>query len=339
MSTAIDTLTTLSTLAVINHRLKNIRAGGPPSAQGGPGSGNYEHKKGEGEAPPASTPGAAPAGHVWPAVMKGQTTEDVFKNQATGNWDRDPARKAWHEAFADDAIAGKTPAVGRPPRAIILGGGTASGKSTLANKLGADDPNMVHVDADGIKPKIPEHPQFLNEEGDPAEETQKRNPNLASSRVHEESSYLAKLILSKAISHKLDIIYDATSSGKGGGTLTGIVNSLHARGYEVHGLFADVPVDVAAQRAEARAANPADPAGFRRHIPVSALTSTHIGAAANFMMMKDSPMFDSMKLFDTSGGMGDAPKPIYTRNPGEKEGTVNDESKWDYYKRKAASTY
>lgn len=301
-----------------------LAAGGGPSEKG-PGSGHYEHK---------SHSVAKPK----PIQLKsGQTTEDALRDRVTGQWDKE--RDKWHQAFTDSYTEGKIPVAGRKPIALILGGGTASGKSTLAKKLGADNPGMVHVDADAIKPQIPEFPQLRKEEGDPEKETLSRNPNLAASRVHEESSYLAKLALAKAAAKQLDIIYDATSSGKGGGTLTGIVNSLHAKGYDVHGLFADVPIETAVERAKQRAADPSDPAGFGRHIPAEAMKSTHYGAASNFMLIKDSPMFKSIKLYDTSGGLDEEPKMIYSKKEGSTKGQVHNEAKWKYYQDKAANAF
>jgi predicted kinase len=273
--------------------------------------------RGRGRKPPPTKP-----------IPPGKTTEDVWKDPVTRKYA--PEREEWHQQFADDAIAGKVPAVGRRPIAVILGGGTASGKSTLARRIGAENPNDVHVDADSIKPQIPEHADLREQEGEQPTQTFQRNPNLASSREHEESSDIAKLILAKAAANGLDIVYDATSSGN---SLAGIVNSLHMKGYDVRGVFADVPEDIAMVRAEKRAADPSDPAGFGRHIPISAMHSTHTGAAANFMLYKDSPMFDSMKLYNT---IGDAPKLVYSRIGSEK-GVVDDPEYWEFYKKKAAS--
>lgn len=264
----------------------------------------------------------------------GQTTEDVWRDHNTGEWE--PQREAWHQAFANDYIEGKTPAVGRAPKAIILGGGTASGKTNLAKKLGMDDPNAVHIDADAIKPQIPEFDQLREQEGTQPTQTQLRNPNLATTRVHEESSYIAKLALAKAVAGKLDVIYDATSSGRGGGTLAGIVNKLSSEGYEIHGLFVDVPIEEAMQRAERRAADASDPAGFGRHIPAEAMKTTHTGSAANFMLMKNSPMFKSIKLYDTRGKIGSEPTLVYSKINRE-QGQVLDNAKWEEYKKKAAS--
>lgn len=286
-------------------------AGGPGSGCTGPNCGRPKGKAGD--------------------IPPGKTTEDVYRDKTTGEWDKD--REAWHQAYAESYITGKKPAEGRNPSALILGGGTASGKSTMARKLGADNPNAVHVDADSIKPDIPEFKQLKEQEGDQPIQTYARNPNLAATRVHEESSYLAKLAMAKAVANKLDIIYDATSSGKGGGTLAGIVAKLAAEGYDVHGLWADVPEEMATQRAAERADDPTDPAGFGRHIPQQAMHDTHVGAAANFLLMKNSPIFHQISLYDTSGN--DKPKLIYSRGEGETKGHVYDSAKWEYYKAKA----
>ena len=266
-------------------------------------------------------------------IPLGQTTEEAWKDPKTGEWDA--KREEWHQAFAEREIAGKTPVQGRPPIAIIMGGGTASGKSTLARKIAGDDPNMVHVDADGIKPRIPEHEELRKAEGDQPTATATRNPNLASSREHEESSYIAKLTMAKAAANGLDVLYDATSSGKG---LAIMINKMASEGYDVHLLFADVPEHIAAARAESRAANPNDPAGFGRHIPEEAMHNTHVLSAANYILMKDSSMLKSARAYDTTER---EPALMHSKGIGFKgedlgPGKIHDDSKWEYYTRKAA---
>ena len=267
----------------------------------------------------------------WKKVPLGKTTEDVFRNPETGEWDKD--REAWHQKFAEDALTGKK-ASGEKPIATILGGGTASGKSTFSKQIMSRHPNDVWVDADSIKPKIPEYDEMRAQEGKQPIQTEERNPNLAASRVHEESSALAKLILAKAIANKLDVLYDATSSG-GTGTLNKMITKLHDSGYKVKLVFADCPIGEAMQRAEMRAADPSDPAGFGRHIPAVSMRSTHSGSAANFVMIKDSPLIDTVKLYNTSGPVGTTPKLIYSRDENGK-GQVHDAEKWKYYREKAA---
>jgi predicted ABC-type ATPase len=309
--------------------------------KGGSGSGNFGHEgrpglvggSGEGTGAPAgNAPLAMPSTREIPA---GLTTEDVYKDPVTLKWE--PERAAWHDAFAERALRGKLPPVGRPPNVTILGGGTASGKSTLAKSLSADDTNKVWVDADSLKPKLPDFAALRAQEGtDAATQTSERNPNLASSRIHEESSTLAKLILAKAAARHLDIIYDATSSGKGGGTLAGIANRLHAEGYTINGVFADVPIALAVERAKRRAEDASDPAGFGRHIPAVAMKDTHHGSAANFMLIKDSKLFHSVRLYDTSGNLGEKPHLIFSRF-GDGKDHIYDAKLWADYKTKASA--
>lgn len=250
-------------------------------------------------------------------IPAGQSTEDAWKDKATGKYA--PEREAWHQSFADNEIAGKVAPVGRKPLALLMGGGTASGKSTIARKIEGNNPNSVHVDSDEYKPQIPEHAQLMKE-----------NPDTATERVHEESSDLAKLILAKAVANNLDIVYDATSAGT---SLAKVVTSLKDKGYEVHGVFADVPEDMAVQRADARANDPND-SSFGRHVPLSAIHATHVGAAANFMVYRSSPLFDTISLYDTTGKI---PSLVYNRE-GRNQGQVYDDAFWKYYQKKAASS-
>jgi predicted kinase len=288
----------------------NLYGGGPGSGCQGPNCGRPAGPSSDprdrfiGIAPPPTKP-----------LAQGQTTEEAWKNKA-GEWD--PAREAWHQAVAERMIAGVTKVEGRAPEATVLGGGQASGKSTMSKKIIGENKNIVRLDADETKLLIPEYEGLKDED-----------PASAAARVHEESSYITKLALAKAAAKGLDLVYDATSSGKGGPVM---VKTLADEGYRVHLLFVDVPMEVARQRAAERAADPSNLTGYMRHPPPGRLEESHISSASNFLRMKDMPEAQSALLYNTEGT---TPKVVFGRT-GFSNGIIFDQGRWQDYQKKAA---
>lgn len=251
----------------------------------------------------------APTGRT---LGKGQTTEAMWKDKA-GNWDE--ARAAWHETVAERAVHGKQSS--DHPQITIMGGGSASGKSTLGKQIVEHAADMVRVDSDELKLEIPEYADL-----------KKTDPSNAAMRAHEESSHLAHMILAKSMANKLDIIYDTTSSGKNSSAL---VKEAADRGYKVNLIFADVPLSVARERANYRANNPNNRAGFGRVVPDEVIASSHHKSAENFMKMKEMPEVSSVRLFDTTEK---TPSPIYSRSATD-PGTIHDHARYAAYQKKA----
>jgi len=245
---------------------------------------------------------------------KGKSTEDQYKNKETGLWE--PRRAAMHDKVIAEMVAGKTAPTDRAPVAHVLGGGTASGKTTMSRAIIGEDPNTLRVDPDEIKLKIPEY-----------EKLKQDDPKMAAARVHEESSYLTKAIMAEAIARGIDLTYDATTSGKGS---VGMVKTLLGQGYKVHLMFADVPLNIAKERADKRARESTDPMNKGRFVPDAVISESHQRAAQNFFALKEEPGISSSRLFDNSG---QSPKLVYQKDStGEK---VHDQAGYSRYKKKA----
>jgi predicted ABC-type ATPase len=244
----------------------------------------------------------------------GQSTEDVWRDPKTGKWD--PERAAFHERVVSALIAGHARYAGQPI-ATILGGGTASGKTSASRKIMGDDPNVIRVDPDELKLAIPEYAGL-----------KQTDPEHASLRVHEESSYISKLAMAQIAARGLDLVYDATTSGNGGPSMAQLLQS---KGYDVRAMFFDIPVEEAVARSERRANKSDDPINFGRHVPLAVIQANHYGAANKFMKMKDMPEITSKKFFDNTGS---EPKLVYER-AGMGEEKIHDNERWEQYKAKA----
>ena len=247
-------------------------------------------------------------------LQPGQSTEDVWRDPKTGKWN--PERAAFHERVVATLIAGHARYIGTPI-ATILGGGTASGKTSASRKIMGDDPNVVRIDPDEIKTAIPEYAGL-----------KQTDPDNASARVHEESSYMSKLAMAHVAARNLDLVYDATTAGNGGPSMA---KMLESKGYDVRAMFFDIPIEEAVARSERRANSSTDPINFGRHVLLDVIKTNHYGAANKFMMMKDMPEISNKKFFDNTGS---EPKLVYER-AGMGEEKIHDNERWEQYKTKA----
>jgi hypothetical protein len=76
------------------------------------------------------------------------------------------------------------------------------------------------------------------------------SPMEASDLVHEESSHVAKMLASRGMKDGKNIIWDITMSSPKGALQR--VDALDEAGYSTKGIFVDISIDVAVERADAR---------------------------------------------------------------------------------------
>jgi len=250
------------------------------------------------------------------ALKAGQSTEEAWKNPTTREWD--PERAKYHQQVVDELLEGKHKVAGRQPVVTLLGGGTASGKTTASRKIMGEDPNVLRVDPDEIKLAIPEYAGL-----------KKSDPMHAAALVHEESSYITKMAMAQAGAKGLDIVYDSTTAGNGGVAMAKLLSD---KGYNVSSMFMDVPISMAKARAAKREGNSTDPMNFGRHVPDDVIEKSHYGAADKFMALKDMPEVSQKRFYDNTGA---EPRLIYERD-GMGEEKIHDQDRWKAYQNKAA---
>jgi predicted ABC-type ATPase len=218
-----------------------------------------------------------------------------------GTWD--PERQKLHEAIIAGALAGVTPV--DHPTATFLGGGTASGKSSVFPA--GSEANTVHIDSDKIKEQLPEYPPMVAA-GD-------RN---AANHVHEESSYLARRIQAEAERRHLNFTLDSTGDGEYG-KMRRKIDQARAAGHRVVGRYVTIDTEAAVQRARKRAEETG------REVPASVLRENHRAVAGVFRRLVDDRALDRAELWDNTAS------PPAPRLVGEQTGTgllVRDQESW-----------
>lgn len=175
-----------------------------------------------------------------------------------------------------------SPKKGQKPIAILMGGGSASGKSTMREaviekELEKRGIKVGTVDADEIKKEIPEYSSL-----------KETHPDDAARIVHEESSDIGALMIDTLIKKNKHFIYDGTMGSTK--KYEKLVDRLKKAGYEVHAYVADVPIEVAKERSDARAKDTG------RKVPHHIIEGSHKGVPKTVEAIKDK--IDSYRVYD-----------------------------------------
>ena len=243
-----------------------------------------------------------------PAPDDGTDSMGKWRDEASGVWD--PDRAALHDDIVDRLLSGYQPQ--DDPAALFLGGGPASGKSSLATPGGG---RAALIDPDAIKAMLPEY-QAMVAAGD----------SRAAAYVHEESSWIAGAARNAAADRNISFLVDGTGDSSYS-KMAGKVAAARANGAAlVEADYVTVDTDEAIRRATARAAQTG------RVVPTAVITSIHAEVTSVFVQAADSGLFDTLRLWDNNGA---APVLIATAT---KTGGLQilDQAAYDRFAAKAA---
>lgn len=246
--------------------------------------------------------------------------------------------KAVHRPYIDASMKGITASKDRPPRYTMMGGGPASGKSSVIRaRRGTDtdleegrviiNPDLAKTGgADEGRPDIPGIPEY-------AERVNSDDPALqrsAAGFVHEESSYMAKMLTQAAIDGGFDITNDGTGDS-GYQKLAAKVAQARAEGYEVEGQYVTVPTEEALVRAKIR--------GYEqgRQVSSTMLIGTHTQVSAIAPEVLEDRLFDSFELWDTAGPGGE-PRLVVRYDGPDSELEIGDEALYAEFLAKGEDT-
>lgn len=176
------------------------------------------------------------------------------------------------------------------PTFHMLGGGPASGKTTVLKSGQTDVPDKtqaVHINADDAKEMLPENGRMRMSDDD-------RDFFHAAEFTHEESSILAKRIQKRAIDNQQDIVLDGT----GDSAITKLskkIEQARQAGYKVNGVYVTIPTETAWERAVGRALGQS-----RRYVPESVVKTTHADVSRTLPLAIEGGLFDKVSLFDNT---------------------------------------
>lgn len=179
------------------------------------------------------------------------------------------------------------------PTAVVMMGGTASGKSTATKRLGYKDKDYVRLDADWVKEQFPEYQEAAQPRGnkdDPRRgETTATN---AASMVHEESSEVMKMARDTAIDGRKPLIMDGT--GADAKKYGEFIDRLKSAGYHIHLIMTDLDPEDAKERSAGRAEHTG------RHVMHKIIDEVYANAPNNFEALSakahDATLWDNRPL-------------------------------------------
>jgi len=211
-----------------------------------------------------------------------------------------PERLKLHEEIVHTFVDGTKSQ--KNPTYYLIGGGPASGKTTMIRKgkVGVPQPitdpatdafissgDAVQVNADMVKTMIPEMKRMSTS-------TSMADFKGAGTHTHEESSMLAKAIEKAGLAKRADIVYDSTGNGKFE-NLLGKIDTARQKGYVVKAFYATVSVSEAIRRSNNRAKTE------RRYVPHSVIRKIHKGVSLTAPLAFEANAFDEWKLVSTEG--------------------------------------
>jgi predicted ABC-type ATPase len=211
------------------------------------------------------------------------------------------------------------------PEVMVLGGGTASGKSTM-NKIGFVQypEGAITVNNDEIKFKLADY-QDKHAAGDFS----------AAAYVNDEAGDITIKVLKALNEMKASYIYDTTGSKVK--KMDDMISDLHARGYKVSAVYATVPVKQAIFRMEERASRVGSE-DYGRFVPRSVVRAIHRDVSKSFQAI--APKYDKVELYDTSGdyyGKGEKPIKILSYTAGDERPKIYDMARYEKFIDKGRS--
>ncbi|MCU5120410.1 Zeta toxin [Bacillus thuringiensis] len=196
-------------------------------------------------------------------------------------------RKLLHKEIIESLLKGQLQQE-QEPEAILLGGGSAAGKSSIGELVSKgyklQKQNMIWIDPDKIKEKIPEYQDAMESEDI---ESMKQ----AAFLVHDESSDITMKLLKICMKRKLNFMYDGTMKNEV--KYIKLIQQLRQAGFSIKAIIVDVPIKVALERSNMR---------FKvtgRLVPEHIIEQSHMRVATTFSKIKD--LIDCYTLYDNTG--------------------------------------
>lgn len=231
-----------------------------------------------------------------PGRSYGETdTSDAFaegKNSLSAFMDKNgkltKERENLHKQIIDDLLKGKVPVEGQATM-TMLGGGPASGKSSVMNPDTSNDKHAVTVDPDAFKQLLPGYKEMAAKD------------SKAASYYHEESSALAKRFAEVACKENYNVVYDGTGDGSPK-SVQKKIDAAKANGYKTVAKYVTIDTDEAVKRNQARYDDAVAAGKTPRLVPESYVRSCH--AKVTDISVTKASSFDSIEVWDNNGARG-----------------------------------
>ena len=219
----------------------------------------------------------------------GQLADNSLRAHMDENGNLTPEREALHKEIIDKMLYGKEGVDGQATM-TMLGGGPASGKSSVMSTDTSKDPHAVTVNPDIFKEHLPGYKEMAAKDSS------------TSSYYHEESSALAKRFYEVAVKENINVIYDGTGDGSEN-SVTSKISTAREKGYRVEAKYVSIDTDTAVQRNQKRYEDQIAEGKNPRLVPEHYVRSTHQKCTDISVAMADK--FDHIEIWDNNGARGE----------------------------------
>lgn len=237
---------------------------------------------------------------------------DISRDRYHADGKYTPERQELHDAIIHKALEGHHES--ENPTMYLLGGGTASGKSSLlrSGQFGIPE-DAVLIDSDAVKSNLPDYKEMVAA-GD-------KN---AAVYVHKESSDVSKELIKATAEKKYNGVVDTTGDS-GMEYLEDKVNEMRANGHRVVANYATVNVETAIARSNKRGEETG------RIVPEALIRAIHKSVSEIMPKAVERGLFDEVTLWDTNSG---APVKVMSAAKGQAM-TIHDQNLWQKFLDKA----
>jgi hypothetical protein len=249
------------------------------------------------------------------AIKHRLTTDNLYGTRlddGTIIWDTDRMRQ--HENIINSIM--DNPNITYNGEAIFSGGLGGAGKTTvLKNHVGVDTSEYVEVNPDDVKEIMAKRGMIPQVAG--------LTPMECSTLVHEEASYISKVVMARAAQRRANIIVDGVMSNTD--SVKNKIRLLHGNGYQrLRCVFVDIAPAVSSQRAI-----------FRYQQGMEEYTQNHVGEGGRYLPAfvnkantPTNPRFKSGSAENVTGMVG-----LFTEKPViyDNEGTSPQRITWEEF--------
>jgi hypothetical protein len=215
------------------------------------------------------------------ALSNGSITENIFMVDNKYS----PERQLLHNKIISEYLNVKKVS---SDKIYMLGGATANGKSTVINsgKLPHKKGSLV-LDPDKIKEMIPEY-NIMLKSGDAA------MIKGAANFVHEESSYLGKIISKRALTENYGVVVDGVNDGAFEKVASKVKEYKKLSGKKIRADYVSLDTDLSIKLAKMRS----DKTG--REVPIKFIKDVNIEVSLLVPKLLKNNTFDELYLWDTN---------------------------------------
>jgi len=246
------------------------------------------------------------------AREQGKDSQKLHTNPETGQFTKE--RQEIHEAAINKFLGKGT---SNEKTVYMLGGAPANGKSTVENSGFLNMPDLDLVNADELKAELPEYKALT-----------KIKDRDGATFVHEESSYMSKVLMDRIMKSGKGMILDGVNDG-GYDKLLKKIDTYKSHGNKIVANYVSLDTEQSLVNAELRGRKNG------RFVPLNVLLENNSEVSKLVPKLVADKVFDDFSLWDTNTNG----KPLLVLSQKKGVTTMHDQAAYDRFLSKANYVY